>query len=295
MQIKKIHITQGIVLILIVSLLPSCKQNPPSTKQTYYQSKRRQAANNDEEKPVKPSVISKNPKTLSFDELITAKKYSESMDNKRQTIIYLENMIRQCSDPNLLKEIYLELADLYFEQGNLEQASKLYTAYITLYPGSAQRAYVHYQAILCKFYSTFTPDRDQTRTEEAFKSTQLYLELARIDDPLYKEYSEEVAKIQKQCCKKMYDHEMDIFNFYFKKGNYKAAQVHLDEIKKTYITLMKEDVEPDLLALECNLATKVGDTATVVAKQAELQAKYPQIATIKLAANTHKTDHVTRF
>jgi outer membrane assembly lipoprotein YfiO len=283
-----------IFIVLLFSLIPSCKKDDWKNKQTYYQSKH-QPLKSDQEKPTKPSVMNKNPKSLSFDDLKVAKKYSEDMGNKRQTIMYLELMVKLCSDPNTLKEIYLELADLYFEQGNMELASKLYTSYITLYPGSPQRAYVHYQAILCKFYSTFSSDRDQTRTEEAFLSTQMYLQLA-IRDELYREYRDDVTAIQKQCCKKMYDHEMDIFNFYYKKGNYKAAQVHLEEIKKIYITLMRDEVEPDLLTLECDLAKQLGDTTTLVAKQAELQAKYPQTASIKLAANTtHKTDHVARF
>jgi outer membrane assembly lipoprotein YfiO len=283
------------IIIILACALPSCKKSRYSTRPTYYQTKHPEQASKDKPKLTQPAVSRRSPKTLTFAELQEAKDYSVAIDNKAQIIVYLENMLRQCSDPNLLKEIYLELADLYFEQGSLEQASKLYASYMTLYPGSPYRAYVNYQAILCRFYSTFSADRDQTRTEDTFKLAQLYLELTKLEGDIYKEYSDDVTAIQKQCCKKLYDHEMDIFNFYYKKGNYKAAQVHLDEIKKTYITLLGEDVEPDLLALECTLAGRLGDTKTVAVKQAELQTKYPQVATIKLASNSLKTDHVSRF
>lgn len=249
----------------------------------------------DKNKITQPAVARKNPKTLSMAELQIAKEYSEALDNKAQTIVYLENMVKQCSDPAMLKEIYLELADLYFEQGSMDLAAKLYSSYVALYPGSPERAYVHYQAILCRFYTTFSHDRDQTKTEETLQLTQLYMDMATKQGELYKEYCDDVASIQKQCCKKLYAHELDIFNFYYKKGNYKAAQVHLDEIKRVYLSLLNEEIEPDLLALECNLATRLGDTKMVVTKQAELQAKYPHLSTLKLAANNPKTDHVTRF
>ncbi len=291
---KNLKVQQIITIILFALFLSSCKKSKWEITPTYYKSKYSETADK-KEKPARPSVMNRNPQNLTFDELKVAKNYAQQTGNKRQIIIYLENMVKQCIDPNLLKDINLELADLHFELGNMEQASKLYTAYINLFPGSPQRAYVHYQAILCKFYSTFTPDRDQTRTEETFKLTQLYLDVVGKQDELYKEYADEVSSIQKQCCKKLYDHEKDIFNFYFKKRNYKAAQVHLDEMKKTFIALMKSDVEPELIALECSLATKQGNNQLFELKQHELITKYPHQATITLAANLPKTDHVTRF
>ncbi len=290
----KSKINHFLALLLLVAILPSCKQDQPK-KATRRMQQRQTKGVPDKNKITQPAVARKNPKTLSMAELQIAKEYSEALDNKAQTIVYLENMVKQCSDPAMLKEIYLELADLYFEQGSMDLAAKLYSSYVALYPGSPERAYVHYQAILCRFYTTFSHDRDQTKTEETLQLTQLYMDMATKQGELYKEYCDDVASIQKQCCKKLYAHELDIFNFYYKKGNYKAAQVHLDEIKRVYLSLLNEEIEPDLLALECNLATRLGDTKMVVTKQAELQAKYPHLSTLKLAANNPKTDHVTRF
>ncbi len=296
MKMPSFTINRLFLLLVIGCFLPSCRKEPYTTKTTYYKLKQEQRSKNTDAtaKLVKPAVAKRKPQALTFAELQEAKEYSTAINNKAQVMIYLELMIKQCSDPNLLKELCLELADLCFEEGKLEQAAKLYASYSTLYPGSPQRAYVHYQAILCKFYSTLNVDRDQTLTEETLKLTQLYLELAHKADPLYKEYSDDIQTIQKQCCTKLVDHEMDVFNFYYKKGNYKAAQIHLDEIKRTYMAIMKSDIEPKILALESNLAEKQGDQATVLAKQAELQSKYP-VNSLTLASNTHKTDHVKRF
>ena len=282
------------VSILLAALLPSCKQEQPKKPTRRMQQKQAQGAAT-KEKIMQPAVARKNPKHLTMAELQVAKEYSEAVDNKEQTVVYLENMVKQCSDPVLLKDIYLELADLYFEQGKMDLAAQVYSSYISLYPGSPLRAYVHYQAILCRFYTTFSHDRDQTKTEETLQLAELYLDMASKQSDLYKEYCDDVASIRTQCCKKMYAHELDVFNFYYKKGNYKAAQVHLDEMKRVYLGLLNEEVEPDLLALECNVATRLGDSKLVATKQAELQTKYPQIATIKLASNNPKTDHVTRF
>jgi len=294
MIVSKSHANYFLLFALLTILLPACKQEQPK-KVTRRMQQQQIKGFTPKNKIVQPAVAKRNPKTLTMAELQIAKEYSEALDNKAQTIVYLENMVKQCSDPVLLKDIYLELADLYFEQGSMDLAAQLYSSYIALYPGSPLRAYVHYQAILCKYYTTFSHDRDQTKTEETLKLTQLYNELASKQGDIYKEYYNDVASIQKQCCKKMYAHELDVFNFYYKKGNYKAAQVHLDEMKRIYLGLLNEEVEPDLLALECNVATRLGDSKTAVTKQAELEAKYPHQATLKLASNNPKTDHVTRF
>lgn len=296
MKTVKITPSSVVCLMALFITLPSCKKDPYLTKPTYTRAKNQQLQSDKtkQPKPPAPAVTRRTPRTLNFEELQIAKEYTSAYGTPAQTTIYLENMVKQCSDPNLLKEIYLELADLYFEQGNLEKAAKLYASYGTLYPGSQHRAYVHEKAILCKFYSTLSSDRDQTATEETFKLTQNFLTKAQ-QDTLYQEYKDDILAIQKQCCKKMYDHEIDVFNFYYKKGNYRAAQVHLDEMKKTYVALM-DTAEPDLLALECSVAEKQGDTKLLLAKQTELQTKYPQLAALKLAAATpNKVDHVIRF
>lgn len=282
------------LIVMATLFLPACKQEQPKSV-TRRMKQKNNAGPVEKNKIVQPAVARRNPKLLTMEELQIAKEYSEAAGNKAQTIAYLENMVKQCSDPIALKDIYLELADLYFEEGKMDLASQLYSSYIALYPGSSERAYVHYQAILCKFYSTFSHDRDQTKTEEALKLTQFYMEMASKQNDIYKEYRDEVASIQKQCCKKLYAHELDVFNFYYKKGNYKAAQVHLDEMKRVYLSLLNEEIEPDLLALECNVALRQGDSKLVALKQSELQTKYPHVATLKLASNNPKTDHVTRF
>lgn len=282
----------SISLIVLAALLPSCKKDPYLTKPTYTRTKQ-QSIDKNKPKPPAPAVTKRTPRTLTFEELQVAKEYAGSFGTPAQTAIYLENMVRLCSDPNQLKEIYLELADLYFEQGFLDKAAKLYASYGVLYPGSEQRAYVDDKEVLCNFYSTLSSDRDQTKTEETFKLTQRFLDKAQ-NDVLYQDYKNDVMTIQRQCCQKMYDHELDTFNFYVKKGNYKAAQLHLDEMKKTYVVLM-DTAEPHLLEQECSLAQKQGDTKMLLAKQAELSQKYPEWAIIQLAANSPKVDHVTRF
>ena len=243
---------------------------------------------------VAPPEMKKMLKNMTIPELERAKNYCVATGNKTQAIIYLEQIIILATDQNMLKDVRLELADLYFDQGSISKASKMYASYLGLYPGSEDRAYVHYRAILCRFYETYSSDRDQTPTEEALILTQEYLNRVISDKELYAAYSTDVEIIQKQCCKKLFDHDKGILDFYYKKGNFKAAQLHLLHMKKMYAKLYKES-EPELLTCECDIAYKTHDTGLLLATQTELKAKYPEFHATVIAQQEPKKSYGNRF
>ena len=100
---------------------------------------------------VAPPEMKKMLKNMTIPELERAKNYCVATGNKAQAIIYLEQIIILATDQNMLKDVRLELADLYFDQGSISKASKMYASYLGLYPGSEDRAYVHYE----QFYADF--------------------------------------------------------------------------------------------------------------------------------------------
>ena len=243
---------------------------------------------------VAPPEMKKNLKSMTIPELEIAKNYCIATGSKVQAIMYLEQIIILATDQNMLKDLRLELADFYFDQGSIGKAGKIYTSYLGLYPGSEDRAYVHYRAILCRFYETYSVDRDQTRTEEALILTQEYLNRVISDNELYAAYSTDVEVIQKQCCKKLFDHDKGILDFYYKKGNFKAAHLHLLHMQKLYAKLYKES-EPELLAYECTIAQKTHDKVLLLTKQAELKAKYPEVHATLVAQQEPRKSYGNRF
>lgn len=277
------------LLGLLIALFSGCTHNSALQKTAKKNDRIPQKDLIEEEKVAiaPPAHLKKNIKTMTVEELQKAKEYYIAINNKTNAILYLEQIITIASDQQLLKDFRLELADLYFEQGLISKACKVYTSYLGLYPGSEHRAYVHYRAILCRFYETFSSDRDQTRTEETLVLTQEYLNRSITDKEFYTVYATDVETIQKQCCKKLFEHDIDIFKFYYKKGNYKAADVHLAYMKKHYSKLYRES-EPELLTLECTIAEQKHDLTRLLAKQTELKNKFPEHHATIMAQNTKK-------
>ena len=62
-------------------------------------------------------------------------------------------MIPLCNDLQEKGNIILELADLYFDCGNLKDAELRYKEFYTFYPGNTSIEYAHYKAILCSFHT----------------------------------------------------------------------------------------------------------------------------------------------
>lgn len=282
------------LISLIIFVFSGCTHRSTLQQEAKKNERMPQRVVTQEEKPVPPSELKKNIKTMTLEELQKAKEYYLAINNKTNAITYLEQIITISSDQQLLKDFRLELADLYFDQGTIGKANKMYTSYLALYPGSEHRAYAHYRAILCRFYETFSPDRDQTRTEETLILTQEYLNRSITDKEFYTAYVTDVENIQKQCCKKLFEHDRDIFRFYYKKGNYKAADVHLAYMKKNYSKLYKES-EPELLTLECSVAEQKHDTTLLLAKQTELKQKFPAYHATMLAQQQPKKSYGNRF
>lgn len=285
---SKLLLSLHVLLIGIIVLFSGCTHRSTLQKEAKKNNRIQHNTPTDQETPVPPAALKKNVKTMTIEELQTAKEYCVATKNTSQAIIYLEQIVMNSSDQNILRNARLELADLYFEQGSIDKAGKLYTSYLALFPGSEDCAYVHYRAILCRFYETFSSDRDQTRTEETLILTQEYLNRSLKDKEFYTAYITEVENVQNQCCKKLFEHDRDICKFYCKKGNLKAADIHLAYMKKHYGRLYKQS-EPELLTLECAIAQQKNDSTLLIVKQTELKNKYPDYHATIVAQQTKKS------
>ncbi len=158
-----------------------------------------------------------------------------------------------------------------------------------MYPGSDKVDEVKYKSILCRFYQTLDIDRDQTKTKSTLALANEYLK----QPDIFSSYQKDVKDIQKKCCKKLLESEIYVFNFYLKRGNTKAAQTRLDFMREHYMPAVPE-VEPELLSLECELATKLGDFERVKAKKEELAQRFSNEDTVVVAQNK-KPEYVSKF
>ena len=206
-----------------------------------------------------------------------------------KSIRYLTQLMNKTKDSEQLKSLNLEIADLYFNHGNLELAQKEFAQYGELYPGAEHAEYAQYKKILCQFYQTYQTDQDQLPTLTTKKLAQTYL-----DTGSFKHYRSEIKDIVKHCTLMLYQSEVNVFNFYFKKKSYTAASQRLSHLKKEFVPQIA-GIEPEVITLECRLAQAQGNTEVYNERLAYLQKKYPLYETPTRVASRTKKSHAERF
>lgn len=238
----------------------------------------------------------KKKKTLtdmSLEELKEAKNDRLAKKDKEGAIRYLEKMVTTCKDRDDLAAVLIELADLFFDTGKLVQAEKFYSQFYTLYPGNDNIEKAHYKAILCSFYLTLDNDRDQSKTQETLTLANAFLERKDV----FTTYTQDVSSIQKECYGKLCQSDLSIAEFYLKRGKSKdlvAANQRLENIRKDYLEHVPS-LEPRILALEIEYATKTKDFTLAEQKRTLLANRFPEAKTTRLAGDAKKTSFVDRF
>jgi outer membrane assembly lipoprotein YfiO len=259
---------------------PSAKQTPPVPAQ---------------KDPEKELLLKKTIRDMTLDELLIAKPYAEQWDLKDLMISYNERLIVMATDheyQELIRSIRLQLADLYFQKGDMKKAGKLYREYVKFYPGNLQRDYAEYKTVLTRFYNRLKPPKDQSKTRKTVMLAHSYLQRA---SGSIKEYTIEVKNILDECYRDLYDYEISIFNHYFNLERFKAAQTRLENIKADFIVAMPH-IEPELLEYEIALAQKQGNLEIAQTLFQTMSYKFPTHAPkVTLAQATAKKSFADRF
>lgn len=182
---------------------------------------------------------------------------------------YLDALRMVCTDTEELKNILLQLADLYYKREAWSKAEKAYQEFVMLYPGADKYQYAYTQAAKCGQQLTAEPDRDQTKTQEVLKFCQDF-----IDSHQKSEYLDTITQIATQCREKLLASDVNVFNFYLNNKNYKAAQKRLDIISKEHVPQLPS-AEPKTLELTIQLAQAQNNPQNLLDAQFKLVSKYP--------------------
>ena len=243
------------------------KENAPKKE------KKNNKAEESTQAPVTSSIFAKKTlSTMNFEELKKSKIEHVKAGDKKTAIKYLERMNRVCNDINELKEIMLELAQLLYDIEDYTKASKMYHDFTLLYPGSDEVEFAMYQAVTSSFKQIRDAEHDQTNTMETKELAQSFLERSS-----FTKYKNDVEKIAVQCDERLLESEINIFNFYMKRGNYIAAKTRLASIKEGYlekaipgVQMRVADLEKNYTNATCGL--EIAPT-TVVAVQDKIEEK----------------------
>lgn len=245
-----------------------CTEKPKKQKVTTKDKKKRTRRTRKRKKRETPK---KRISQQNYEELAQEKKRLLAKGYKELAIKYIKKMIPLCSDLEKLGNLMLELADLHFDIGQLDGAEILYSRFATLHPGHTRTEYASYKSILCSFWSTLDSERDQSKTKETIEHAHAFLERRKV----FTTYANQVDTILASCQEKLLESEINIFNFYSKQGDYKAAKLRLTSMEKEFLPLLPNK-EPLLLTLACDLAEKQQDQKLLEEKQTELAKKFPE-------------------
>lgn len=212
----------------------------------------------------------KTVRKMNFAELEEFKNRCLERKDTYNAIKTLERMVPLCTDLEKLKYILIELADLLFDDGKLESSFKMYREFVRYYPGNEKVEYAQYKAILCKFYLMNDAERDQSNTRDTIEFANKFLER----EDIFTTYSKEVRTIRSHCHQRLFESEVNVFEFYCNRGRYKSAQTRLANIRKDFMAITPA-VEPYILTLEMNLAKEMNNATIADEKQKELNERFP--------------------
>lgn len=250
----------------------------------------------------KPESTKKTIKTMNLDELKQKKEEFLAVGDKTTAVKFADKMVSMCNDLNQRGLYMLDFADLHFELGNLKKAELVYKEFSALYPnfkidGVDKTEYALYKEILCSYLSILDADRDQTKTKETLTLVDSFSERSQ---GTFITYTNDVMTIKKQCVKRTMDSEISIFNYYLKRGSYRAAEHRLAKIEEGYkgAALEVPQVGEILSDLKVALQTKKAEAGITVPLLGPVPTKNQIIASSMeetLLANADKKSMVERF
>lgn len=173
-----------------------------------------------------PKLISKSFREMTLSELEHNIEIYRKRGKKDTMVRYLEKAIPKYTDFAKIRDARLELADLYFDLGRHDKAGSIYTEYYEAYPGYTKAEYALVRAIMSQYKQVGACDQDNLLTKEVLDLSKKYLE-----NKSYKKYRKYISELLNSCNQQLFDAEVKVFEYYFRRGNVVAAERRIKHIE----------------------------------------------------------------
>ena len=174
--------------------------------------------------PTDPSAL------LSFGrEKLAEKRFSKAKEQ-------FERLLDTTSDNELRLQALINLADTFYKNGEYEEARFQYRKFLELYPVNPLAPRAQFQLAMCSFAEIKTPDRDQAITLEAIRQFERFLQ-SYPDHPLASEAEQRHAF----CINRLAEHDLEVADFYYKRGKYHSAINRLSALLDRYPDFTQND------------------------------------------------------
>lgn len=258
-------VSQWRIYFFIIGLiiLAGCnKKKEPEEKQTYFK-----------KHEYKQSGSFRLAHHMAYDELKAEKDRLHKEERDFIAINFLREMIKKCENPDELRGLRMEYAEMLYGLSNFSEAAEEYKLYVQLYPGSPDAAYADYRTIDSLYHETLTADRDQEKTQAVIDLAKEYAKKGQWR-PAYQKYLNDVEQMTHECLYRLYEAEKLRFYFYVNRQQCKAALKRLKYIEEHYLKYLPE-IEGSVLELHYELACETKKPDEAAAKKEEIQKKFP--------------------
>lgn len=188
-------------------------------------------------------VKDKSIKEMNEDELQLVIEYAKERNDSDLTFTAFFYLMSVCQDHARMKNYKLDLADYTYSLQYYEKAAKAYEEFCLLYPGSKESEYAQYKLILCTFFISLEADRDQHDTVKTINLIVHFMQKAKDQ-----KFIDEVQSIFKTCRKRLFLHEVIVFETYLKQQKFSGAKKRLEYMQDKFKDI--ENIEKYLVYLE---------------------------------------------
>ena len=151
----------------------------------------------------------------------------------------MQTLINTYPDSEYLAKAKLAIADSYYKEGgstNIAQAINGYKDFIVFFPFLPEAAYAQMQVAMCNYNEMAKADRDSTHALQAEEEFQTFLKKYP-KDPLAPQAEQHLREVQEVLA----DGQFRIANYYYIKGDRRAAAGRLIPLVKRYPLYSKTD------------------------------------------------------
>ena len=225
----------------------------------------------------------KHFKLMNYDELKAKKSELIEKNNKTAAINYCSRMLELSKDLNEIRELRIEIANLYFDTNDFKEAKKRFVEFVKLYPNHKSAEDAASKAIESTWMLSLSPDRDPSDSYDAIDMANDFLK-----NNHYQEKRELVKNIKTEAQVKLLCKEINTIEFYLKQKNTKAVEKRIEHIKKEF----KELIDQNILKIEpienylC--AVKKGEKKEIKIAQEKLHECYSGTCMLHHDPKLHK-------
>lgn len=234
---------------------------------------------------LKNKHLTKNVKEMTINEALNAKRYYESLGRLDRVAKLIPHIISLSKDAEQIADLTFELADIEVDLGNIESAFKLYSSFVSVYPGSKHNKSARHHQIMTSYWRMLPSYLDQTITQTTISLAKSYL----VDFPDEDALNKEVQKVLVAAYASLLEHEIATIRFYLQRFALSGQQTSFDAAW-TRLGFIEKELLPILAAsggafkdISKELFEKKDDWQSAVDEKAQKEQQHKFLETMLAA------------